>query len=137
MYLQFALDFLYPSGNRWEKNQCSHFDRSSRWFTFAEPLAAARIPPAARESSFPQNAPRRKRSPSHLPPNVGEAIWESSPLGFLVHIRSHYREMCHDSVVRIAQVTLSCNVKPNQNREIQGREAHKLTLMQQDCSEVL
>lgn len=113
MYLQFALDFLYPSGNRQEKKEGSHFDQSSRWFTFPEPLAAVRIPPAARESSFPQNAPSRKRSPSHLPPNAGEAIWESSPLGFLVHIRGHYREMCHSSVVRIPQVTLSCNVKPN------------------------
>lgn len=89
MYLQFALDFLYPSGNTFKKKQSSHFDRRSRWFPFPEPLAVARIPPAAQESSFQQNAPRRKRSPSHLPPNVGEAIWESSPLGFLVHIRSH------------------------------------------------
>lgn len=113
MYLQFALDFLYPSGNRFEKEQGSHSDQRSRWFTLPEPLAVARIPPAARESSFQQNAPSRKRSPSHLPPNAGEAIWESSPLGFLVHIRSHYREMCRSSVARITLVTLSCNVKPN------------------------
>lgn len=59
-----------------------------------------------------------------MPPNAGEAIWESSPLGFLVRIRSHYREMCHSSVVRIARVTLSCNVKPKLKlREIQGGEA--------------
>lgn len=89
------------------------------------PLAAARIPPAAHESSFQPNVPRSKRSPSHLPPNAGKARWEWSPLGVLVGIRSHhYREMCHSTVVTIPLGIHSCNAKTDYKlRRIKGGEA--------------